>query len=170
MCHTTAGKQSPQSCVFFGNFARGALHVLCCCDAFEFILLDALLEVLDQLLALVARAPLVLPDPNGCWRVISLPDQSIARHVHVFDPPSSTWLRLGVTCNWRRCKKLEVDRTQWGIAPRSRLDFTVARHLAVVLLCFLIVPSTSTTTSYSRRPDRNLHKYHIQHFRTTESA
>jgi hypothetical protein len=47
MRHTMARKQTSQSHVLFGHFARGALHVLCCCDALEFIVLDATLQILD---------------------------------------------------------------------------------------------------------------------------
>jgi hypothetical protein len=65
-------KQASQSCIFLGNFARSALHVLRRDNAFEFIVLDALLKVLDELFALIAGAPLILPDTNGGWRIASL--------------------------------------------------------------------------------------------------
>jgi hypothetical protein len=65
-------KQASQSGVFLGNFARSALHVLGRGNALEFIVLDATLKVFDELFALIAGAPLILPDTDGGWRITSL--------------------------------------------------------------------------------------------------
>lgn len=65
-------QKTSQPRIFLGNFTCGALHLLRGGNAFALVLMYALLKLINQLFAAIARPALILPDAQGRCRIVAL--------------------------------------------------------------------------------------------------
>jgi hypothetical protein len=67
LCNAEASEETAKSSIFPGHCLRRLLHLHCGCNTTPLVFLDALLQTVDELFALCARAALIVADSYRGW-------------------------------------------------------------------------------------------------------